>query len=183
MRTFYRKLVYSRTSGVRKKYSLTGSHRFAVLGELSSYLLEVTRDASLVKVPLLPCCSVPKEARWSASTADFLTNFWIIGSWFLPVSDSVGLILKSLDAFEALLLASDDTNWVSVSFKRIPFDFGMWTTFFALLMQELDRPFGVLLTPLICSKWSASLILKTVLKSFCVAAKFCWPFWNYTAWA
>lgn len=151
MRTFWRKLVSSRTSGVRKRYSLTGSHAFEVFSE-HSLLLGVRCDASFdpMKVLLFTYFSFATEARWSNSATDLLTDLWMIGNYLLPFLRGLA-ILNSFDLFELLLLASLDANWVSVSLRRMPLDFGIWTggDTNALLRQEFARlwPGGVLLKP------------------------------------
>ena len=146
----------SRTSGVRKRYSLTGSQAFEGLGENSKFL-GVRYDASFdpVKVLLLICCSLAAEPSCSISITDYLKDFCIIGNSFFPFFYLAGLIiLNSLDLFELLLLASLDTQCVSVSFRQIPFDLGMWTT--AFLKQELARLLTGVLLKLMTSYFSAS---------------------------
>lgn len=158
MRTFWRKLVSSRTSGDRKRYSLTGSHTSERLGENSRFF-GVRCEASFdpVKVLLLISCSLATQARWSISATDFC----IIGRCFLPFFDLAGLIiLNSLDLLELLLLASLDTNCVSVSFRRMPLDLGMWTT--AFLRQEFARLLPGVLLKLLISYLSASFWSKTL---------------------
>ena len=180
MRTFWRKLVSSRTSGVRKRYSLTGSQAFEGLGENSKFL-GVRCEASFdpVKVLLLICCSLAAEASCSISITDFLKDFCIIWNCFFPFLDLAGLIiLNSLDLFELLLLASLDTNCVNVSFRRIPLDLGMWTT--AFLRQEFARLLPGVLLKLMTSYLSASFWLK-ILSNSSYEAYYGLPYSSYAA--
>jgi hypothetical protein len=48
----------------------------------------------------------------------------MIGNYLLPFLRGLA-ILNSFDLFELLLLASLDANWVSVSLRRMPLDFGI----------------------------------------------------------